>query len=154
MVKEEAQEHPCEIRMQLEEKIRLEMIAMFKKCENESVKIFFAASIINNNEVKNSVKSIMEKLEDRYRVSQNTKDNIARKEWYNFEYTGKCTDIVDKIERLRKIVHASITCDSKNAEKNILDKFILQDILEKMKDLNRLNSDEHRRLGQIFIKRI
>merc|ERR1712030_63576 len=48
VVKEEGQDHPCAIRMQLEEKIRLEMIAMFKKCENESVKNFFANSIINN----------------------------------------------------------------------------------------------------------
>ena len=126
------------------------MIAMFKKCENESVKNFFANSIINNNEVK---ATIMDKLEDRYGVSQNTKDDIARKELYNFEYTGKCTDIIDKIDRLRKKVHASITVDSvaSKAEKNILDKFILQDFLQKMKDLNRLNSDEHRRLRADFL---
>ena len=50
-------------------------------------------------------------------------------------------------------MHASITCNSKakNAEKNILDKFILQDFLEKMKDLNRINSDEHRRMKAEFL---
>ena len=42
VVKEQGQEHACEIRIQLEEKIRLEMIAMFKKCENESVKNFLS----------------------------------------------------------------------------------------------------------------
>ena len=52
VVKEEGQDHPCSFRMKLEERIQLQMIAMFKKCENESVKNFFANSIINNNEVK------------------------------------------------------------------------------------------------------
>ena len=155
MVTVKGQDHPCEIRMNLEEKIRLDLITMLKKCENESVKNFFASSIINNNEVKAEWKLMIEKLEDRYGVSQKTKDSVARKELYNFEYTGKCTDIVDRIERLRKKVHASITCNSKakNVEKYVLDKLILQDFLEKMKDLNRINSDDYRRMDVDFEKK-
>merc|ERR1712030_82022 len=107
------QDHPCEIRLNLEEKIRLDLIMMLKKCENESVKNFFANSIVNNNEVKGTWKSIINKLEDRYGVSQKTKDTLARKELYSFEYTGKCTDILDRIERMRKKVHDSLTCNSK-----------------------------------------
>jgi acetolactate synthase small subunit len=151
-VKVENQDHPDEIRVELEEKVRLDMIAMLKKCENESVKNFFSNSIVNNNEVKETYQKIMDKLEDRYGVSQNTKDSIARKELYNFEYTGKCTDIVDKMERLRKKVHASITCDSaaKDAQINVMDKFMFQDFLEKMKDLNRINSNEYRRMTADF----
>ena len=72
------QEHACEIRLQLEEKVRLELIAMLKKCENESIKKIVGSSIINNNEVKATWKLILDKLEDRYGVSQKTKDSCQK----------------------------------------------------------------------------
>ena len=147
------QVHDCAIRLSMEEKIRQKLVAMLKKCENETVKEYFGKSIMNNEEAKETFQTIIDKLEDRFGVSQKINEKIALEEFHNFEYIGQCTDILDKLERLRKKLHKTITTNSVSAkaEKNVFDKLIWLDFLNKMNALGRLKSDEYRKLESEFI---
>ena len=108
---------------------------------------------MNNEEAKETYKTIIDKLENRFGVSQKVNDKIALEEFHNFEYIGQCTDILDKLERLRKKLHKTIITNSVSAkaERNVFDKLIWLDFLNKMNSLGRFKSDEYRKLEQEFI---
>ena len=62
---------------------------------------------------------------------------------------------MDKLERLRKKLHKTVTSDSiaKDADKNVFDKIILLDFLKKMNSLGRFKSDDFRKLQTGFISK-
>ena len=135
-------------------KIKMKMIATLKECENTKVKDFIINSVMNNNEVKESIDNILQKLDDRFGMSKKTREKIAREEFHNFNYSGSTSDVIDRMNRLRKKLHAVVTSDSKakNAEKTVFDKLMLQDFLAKMKDLQKIHNEEHRRLEKEFLE--
>ena len=68
---------------------------------------------MNNNQAKDSIQTILEKLEDQLGLSKATRDKIAREEFNNFEYVGSTSNIMDKMERLRKKLHSTVTSNTK-----------------------------------------
>ena len=54
---------------QKKERVRLKLLEMLKKIEDEKIKEFVKSSIINNESVKTTLEGIMSKLEDRFGAS-------------------------------------------------------------------------------------
>ena len=116
------------------QRMRLKLLEMLKGIENEKLKDFVDKSVINNDQVSLDVTKIIEKLDDRFGVSQEIKDKIAREELYNMKCSGSTSDILDKMERMRRKVLSSLSAGTDQSFTiSFLDKFILQDFLEKMK---------------------
>ena len=99
--------HKSDEKVKILNKIRCKLVASLKKCENEKVKDFVINSIMNNTAVSGNLKAIMEKIEDRFGVSDKIKHDITMEDFHNFKYTGSTSDIIDKIEILRRRLNKS-----------------------------------------------
>ena len=134
------------------EKIRYQLIINLKKSENETVKNFIINSVMNNEAIKTDLNKILDKLEDRFGVSDETKQKIAFSEFHNFKYSGSTSDILDRMEILRRRLFKTMKIDTENESltMGVFDKMILTDWLEKMKEMGKFQGDEYRKLKEDF----
>ena len=93
---------------QKKEKVRIKLLEMLKKIEDEKIKEFVKTSIVNNDSVKTTIEGILAKLEDRFGVSQEAKDEEAINGLYDHKYTGDVSDILDSLEKTRRDVEKSL----------------------------------------------
>ena len=139
--------------VKITEKIRHKLITILKKCENERVKNFVINNVLNNTAIKNNLDSIIEKLEDRFGLSDKIKHKIAIEDFHNFKYSGSTSDIIDKIDVLRRRLNNTVTKDTEfeSLEAGVFDKILLTDFLKNMKSLGRFHNDEYRKLESDFV---
>ena len=101
----------------------------------------------SNMHVKETLDKVDEHLKQRFQKSAKSEEESVRKEAYNFQL-GKDTAItLDKLERLRSKIGASLCKKDSATEKTKapidgIDKWLLRDFLEKSRGKGRVNEYE------------
>ena len=98
---------------------------------------YFNEAIVNNMDVKGDLKLVEEYLKQRFKRSQKYEEESTKKEVFNFQLGKNTAQTMDKLERLRSKIGASLCkkeSEKAGAAKDTLDKWLLRDFLEKSKE--------------------
>ena len=100
-------------------------------------------------DVKGKLEVVEAHLEQRFKRSQKHEEESTRKEACNYQLGKNTATTMDKLERLRSKIGASLSKkenEKTGAAKDILDKWLLRDFLEKSKEKGRLNELEYKEI--------